>query len=411
MKQARGDLLFRIGIFLLPFENFFFAPSRGWGAIAPIVFLAYGILHFRDVLRLGPEIRKILLVLGGVSAATSLNYLVFPPQLGNVIDAFRALALGIAFLVALVIHFELRAGSVASTLRLLTVAYAVSLGVGVVQFVAVRLGLDPLIAAHDAISKRSTLGIGRIQFTFTEPSFLSMHVYGVLLPLLVFFRYRPESRRLRWVFAGFVLAGLVAVPSVRFVADTAAVAVLGLVFHLRRMSARGWVVAGLASVVVGGSLIFALHDHPRVRRIVTSGVYGDASLASRFFRIDASLRGYAMRPVSFVTGHGLGNASVPFRRGYEEAKDLFRKKRSVYREIRLLAREDTFTPYCMPIRIVSEAGILVLGALLFALFDPRRLFLFAAMLWIYLQFDSYAFYTVWLYLFFVKIAPRSEEAP
>ena len=40
-KKFNNDIIFLIGIFLLPFENFFFAPSFGWATVTPIIFAIY----------------------------------------------------------------------------------------------------------------------------------------------------------------------------------------------------------------------------------------------------------------------------------------------------------------------------------------------------------------------------------
>lgn len=40
-KKFNNDIIFSIGIFLLPFENFFFAPSSGWATVTPIIFAIY----------------------------------------------------------------------------------------------------------------------------------------------------------------------------------------------------------------------------------------------------------------------------------------------------------------------------------------------------------------------------------
>lgn len=45
------DIIFKIGIFLLPFENFFFAPSSGWATISPLVFVIYILLIFKMAIK------------------------------------------------------------------------------------------------------------------------------------------------------------------------------------------------------------------------------------------------------------------------------------------------------------------------------------------------------------------------
>ena len=46
-KTFNSDIIFYIAIFLLPFENFFFAPSSGWATITPIILAIYILLNLR----------------------------------------------------------------------------------------------------------------------------------------------------------------------------------------------------------------------------------------------------------------------------------------------------------------------------------------------------------------------------
>ena len=43
----RDQFLFKLGVLLIPFENFWFAPSKGWAALAPLAFFAYCLWNIR----------------------------------------------------------------------------------------------------------------------------------------------------------------------------------------------------------------------------------------------------------------------------------------------------------------------------------------------------------------------------
>ena len=65
-KKFNNDIIFLIGIFLLPFENFFFAPSFGWATVTPIIFAIY-ILFNLDIRKMiekakDEKAKKIFLV-------------------------------------------------------------------------------------------------------------------------------------------------------------------------------------------------------------------------------------------------------------------------------------------------------------------------------------------------------------
>ena len=62
----------------------------------------------------------------------------------------------------------------------------------------------------------------------------------------------------------------------------------------------------------------------------------------------------------------------------------------------------------MPVRLVSELGVVAALLIVVLLFDRRFVFLYAVTLYVYVQFDSYAFYTLWIHVFFAKILRRAD---
>ncbi len=400
-----GRALFALGVVTLPFENFRFAPSKGWAAIAPIFFALYVLWNVRRLPESVVRLRRVWLVLGAIVALSSLSYLRHPPLLFNWMDAARSLGLGVAFLVALDLRFA-DGHDPGPALRLVAAAFAAALLLGAIQFLAIKLGWDDLVDLHRAAVKRDVLRAGRVQFGFTEPAFASMHVFGVLLPLAICFRRRREARWIVAVLVGFIGFGLLTRFSLRFVLDGLVV----LTFAVGVRLARG--AHPLRDLVIGALLLGALgtltyQKSPRLRRIVTNGVYADGSLASRWFRVQASAIGWMDDPVSFVLGHGLGNLWVPVRAGYDEAAASYAS--DYRREVAHLAERRATTVLSMHVRVISEFGVVAYLVLLVLLFDRRRPFSSLVILYVYLQFDSYAFYAIWLHVHAMR-APRSPTA-
>lgn len=397
----RDDRLFKIAVFLIPFENFFFAPSRGWAAIAPILFFLYCLVHVRELGQSLRNLRRVLLFVGGLIALTSLNFFWSPPDPGLLFDSSRSLALGVTFLVALDLYFNVRGRPASPIIRILVAAYCISIAFGLLQLLVINAGLRDVREVLIALSKRTTLREPRVQFTFTEPAFISMHLYGVLLPLLVLFRGHRTAWRLRWVFFAFVTVAYLCRPSVRFLLDTMVVLSLWLLVEYSFRSKRTLAISALGLAVVGGFFALSYRTSPRVAAIVDKGVYADGSLAERWFLVNASAIGWAEHPLRTLGGWGLGNCRYPFRVGYEQAVEEYDSDNwgRIYR----LREHDPNSMLCMPVRVVSEFGLIAALVILVLLYDRRRLFLFLLILYVYLPFDSLAFYTVWLYVFFVKI--------
>ena len=400
----RSDPLFLLGVLLIPLENFWFAPSRGWATIAPLAFLAYCLLNLP---RLGESLRNlrpVLLAAAAIFGLGSLNFLRYPPDPGILLDVSRALALGLSFLLALDLYFRVRRRDPGPVLRLLTWSYGLSLLVGLLQWAAIAWSWDGVLEFFEQIQKRSTLTRDdpqlrpRVQFTFTEPSFLSMHLFGVMLPLLILFRGRRECRGLWLCLIGIGMTAVLARSSLRLQLDALLIGVLAVLTCFSFRSRRNALLTVAAAVVGVAVLAVGLRDNVRVQRLLESGVYGDESIASRYFRFNASMHGHAEDPLGLVTGHGLSNVWVPFRRGYAAAEAEYR---SDYRkEVDALATRNPTALLSMPLRLLNEVGLLGCLALLGLLFRRRHLLLFGVTLYVYLFFDSYAFYTAWLYVFF-----------
>ena len=170
------------------------------------------------------------------------------------------------------------------------------------------------------------------------------------------------------------------------------------------------------STIILSAIIFivlsfvAYNSNDRIKAIVDKGVYADNSLATRYFRIQASVYGYAEDPGKFLIGYGMGNSILPLRNGYYLALEKY--KNNYVHEIITLGKKDYYdasVSYCLYIRLISEYGIIMFIAIIYALvnkikdskFKYKYEILFV-LLYLYLQFDSYAFYSIWLLIFIIS---------
>lgn len=99
-------MLYKIGLFLIPFENFFFAPSAGWAAIAPIIFFIYFIQNIKKVKIILKKEKKLMigsLVIVGISFFISLMYGI---NIKNIARSFITYFLGIIFYFSLIIRHK-----------------------------------------------------------------------------------------------------------------------------------------------------------------------------------------------------------------------------------------------------------------------------------------------------------------
>ena len=104
----------------------------------------------------------------------------------------------LATLGAIAIAFGIKRIPWRTPLRILIASYWFSFSVGVVQWLSIHLHIKPLAGyfAHlmyrQYINESSVWGGGRPQFLFAEPSYIGMHLFGVLLPLMWLMRGRDR---------------------------------------------------------------------------------------------------------------------------------------------------------------------------------------------------------------------------
>lgn len=400
------NTVFFLGLFLIPFENFFFAPSDGWAAITPIVWAVYLLMNpqaaYRSMLRYNKLwlliIWGVLLFLLTAASSDASETTLFSRFIG----AMTTVGLGLISLYSFDIYLLQRNGSIQKVEKILIWAYAIALLIGVIEYIAITFNISYIYSISEFLFKRNNLVKGRVQFFFTEPSFIGMHLYGVLLPLYIY----TKNSRIRSLLVIFALLALAVSGSVRIVLDTVIVIGIIIIYRTDWNKVKNIVKAVVFTVVMGFIGVYAYNTSYRIRMIFAEGIYADGSLASRWFRVNASFIGYGKDLSRAVWGYGIGNEGIPLDIGHNKAELDYT---SVYiaevDETRKASMSDRDSvSYCMYTRLISEFGILVFC---FMLFIGRRYFLrlrgkdwkmmFVIMLYLYLQFESYGFYTFWLF--------------
>ena len=112
-------------------------------------------------------------------------------------------------------------------MHILIAVYWAALAVGVVQWLAIHLDVECVVGyfkhlmARQYIDDDSIWGGGRPQFLFAEPSYIGMHLFGVLLPLMWMMRGRDTVyvRRLRELIATFAVMAVLMGAGTRIVLD------------------------------------------------------------------------------------------------------------------------------------------------------------------------------------------------
>ncbi|MCI6031608.1 hypothetical protein [Fusobacterium varium] len=409
-------MLYKIGLFLIPFENFFFAPSAGWAAIAPIVFFIY---FFQNIKWIGPILKKEKKLIIGSLVIILISFLfslIYGTNIKAIVRNFITYFLGITFYFSLTIRYRASKKNLQKDFNVLFLAYFLSSLVGLFQWLIYKENVKFIIKIINSISKRSYYP--RVQFTFTEPSFTSMHLYGVILILYLFFKkgnIRITKLQKYCTFI-FPILAIILEKSSRLILDT--LVILTIIFFYKCLFSKKKIWIKFFIIInVSGILLFTYINRdtlavilgkkdPRIEKILNEGIYSDGSLASRYFRINASLKGYCKNKLNVITGYGIGNIKLPLLLGCEEARKEYTN--SYVDEVNQLKFFNGHSLFCMYIKIISEFGIVVLGIILISLYSKKFFLEYMIILYLYLQFDSYAFYSIWFYLYLKKYLKIKE---
>lgn len=397
------EFIFLIGLFFIPFDNLFFAPTNGWAAIAPIIFFVYCIMNIKSLLNAVKKEKKLLIIIYALIVYSLILYYFYPPEFGNVIDAISTITLGVSSYLSFVIRYVIKKHNIKKDLKVLIYAYCIAIVYGVLKYIALKFNIALILNSFKFIEKRY---YDRVAFTFTEPSFITIHVFGVLL---IFYHYVCKSQK-RIIAVLMILFSLITIfskSSGRFLIDLAAFFIIYSISNIfnNKMNIKHKlsIILVIIFAIISGTTIML--NNERMQSIAKVGIYGDPSLAARYFRINASIKGYRKEPIKALFGTGLGNSYYFLHYGYDEAVAEY--KSDYMDEVIDLGKTYPDHLFCMYIRLMSEFGILMFIFIFCAIIKSiikykGNLSLFLMVLWIYVQFDSYALYSIWLYLFLIK---------
>lgn len=390
------EFIFYLGIFFIPFDNLFFAPSSGWATISPIILFCYVLLNLRHV----SISYKAILISLVIIILSLFNYAFYTPTIGGVFDCVSTLCLGITFYLSIDIFFIKKKNSAKMFLRLIFIAYTIALVYGLISLLKI-----PIFESFRMHLEKRYYYSGRLQFTFTEPSFISMHLYGVILPCIIIFKDNVRQiRNLKILLVCYIIVTCLSGASARFFLDTACVFVMFFIkWFINIKNIKRKMIGMAIGVVVLVAVASIMLRQGRFQSILNLGIYADASLASRFFRINAIIKGLLQDPIHVLFGFGIGNTSYPFNMGYEEA--LLEYRNPYLDEIIALHGTTETSFFCGHIRIIADIGLVFYIFLILLLWKKTKgsRMLFYLVMYLYIQFDSYSFYTVWLILFYGRL--------
>ena len=314
--QDRNVIWLLLGIALLPVDGTtlgLYAPF--WSPISPALFAVYCLCNWRQLHIVAVKYLPMFLLPVACIILSIPGWLRFGIHFNAAFMSLTGLFGMLATLGALVIAFHIKRIPWNMPIRLLIAAYWCSFAVGVVQWFSIHLRFEPLVnyfshlMYRQYITDSSVWGGGRPQFLFAEPSYIGMHLFGILLPLMWLMRGRDSiyAKRLRDLIVTYAVGAVLMQAGTRIVIDSVVALLIALVartdWHDGARRVRGMLQI-LGACALG--LLGVLADS-RLSAIAENGAEGDGSFFARIYQSLDPICGLLTHPWTLLTGYGAGN--------------------------------------------------------------------------------------------------------
>ena len=412
--RDRSDYLLFASLVTLPVDGTvlgFFQPF--WTPLSPWLLVLYCLANprlLRQTLhRYAPfailPIVLIMLSMPGWAAFGLHNNAVVMSLTGVVAVPSTLCALDIAY-----VHKKL---SWQESVRTIIAVYWFAFAIGVVQWLAITLQLGSVQGYFSHLLYRSYIIAGsawgmsgaRPQFLFAEPSYIGMHLFGILLPLFWFMRIRDRifASRLRHLIIVFAVGSVLMGSGTRIVLDSlvALIAVIVIDVHWHDTDDRRKGIARLIGASALAAICFMANS--RLDSIMHNGMEGDGSFFARIWQSLGALCGLVKYPWTLLTGYGAGNIAEAIHRGADWSAAILRFMHtdptgalSWYHSI----NADTVWTMSAYTNFLTEFGLIGFGLFLaitlcfigrYHRWNKLTMCWLLLVLYLYVQFEGYAF--------------------
>lgn len=426
--QDRNVIWLLLGIALLPVDGTtlgLYAPF--WSPISPALFAVYCLCNWRQLHIVAVKYLPLFLLPVACIILSIPGWLRFGIHFNAAFMSLTGLFGMLATLGALVIAFHIKRIPWNMPIRLLIAAYWCSFAVGVVQWFSIHLRFEPLVnyfshlMYRQYITDSSVWGGGRPQFLFAEPSYIGMHLFGILLPLMWLMRGLDSiyAKRLRDLIVVYAIGAILMQAGTRIVIDSVVALLIAIIvhntWHDRKQRLRG--MAQLAGACLLG-LMGVLADS-RLTSIAENGAQGDGSFFARIYQSLDPLCGLLAHPWTMFTGYGAGNIINAVWAGASKAEQLLNglgMNGGAATGFAAGMNADTVWTMCAYTSVVAEYGLIGLVLLVIAsIVSMTRVFDTAAaehgvwsktvicwlvlIVYLYIQCENYAFAALPLFIF------------
>ncbi|NMM97061.1 hypothetical protein G1C97_0010 [Bifidobacterium sp. DSM 109959] len=323
-----SDFLFYAALAALPIDGTVAGPYMPfWTPLSPWLFLAYAVANWRRLPQVWHRFRVFFLfplLLVGLSVFdwSQVTFHRLP-----VIISFSGVIGALACLISLDIALRIKRLSWRRMVDLLVIVYWFAFAVGVLQRLSIMFDWTYVrdffvrLMSRQYLTDASQWGGGRPQFLFAEPSYIGMHLFGILLPLIWLLRGRDRARanRLRVLVVVFAVGSVLMGAGVRIILDSIIALMIVIIEANAWRTWRGRLMA--CAELIGTAVLGALSvsvNH-RLSSIAELGFDGDGSFYARLWQSLGPAAGVLKHPMRLLFGYGAGNLSDATHEGADAA--------------------------------------------------------------------------------------------
>ena len=409
------DVLFIGAIVTLPIDGTRLGIDMPyWTPIAPALLVLYAVCNPKLLARSVRWFMPFYILFVTLMATSVYGWLTIGFSPLHTAQTICGLIGGLGCLASIDIAVRLKKLNWNKAITVLVAAYCFAFAIGVLQWLDRNNGLPWLTTLSQRLMYRNYVP-RKPQFLFAEPSYIGMHLFGVLLPLF----WITRRKVLAAVALGFAIGSAAMGVGVRILIDTVIALLLWCVVFANWKCKQTLIpaVLGFVGVGAGGAVVLATND--RVHALLTQGILtGDFSMLARIFRSLTPIVAGLRDPLHLLLGFGAGNIKLAMLRGYEESRsllDAWGANTEGNGEIRLIGNttnEDYYFTMNAYISFVTEFGLIMLiaSAAVLLWFITRHhswnkltVCWLLLLLYLYIQFEGYAFYAVWLFIWAVGV--------
>ncbi|RSX50204.1 hypothetical protein [Bifidobacterium callimiconis] len=427
--QDHADWVLYVAVVMLPVDGTVIGGYMPyWTPVSPWLFMAYAVLNARYWQLLDRRIRLVVVMPVALLVVSVFGWVTIGFRWGTVFLTCAGLFGASACVFSLCIA-KYRGLDFDRILTVMLSTYWLAFAVGVVQFVAIAFRVDFLIRFFEWFMVRSYIGgpqgsaLARPQFLFAEPSYIGMHLYGVLLPLF----WITRKRRILALIVTFAGGAMLMGSGVRIILDSAVAVVLSLVALVNWKRMRNRIVATVSLVPAVVFFVFFLVGNQRVQTLLSKGlISGDESVAARLLRFLILLEAGLHDIPHLIFGYGAGNIYDSFGAGMRRGLDLYARLnggRAYYASDQWTDVQHLSTPRNMFTMsayssLLAEFGIMGIGIICITVFlfvHVKHAWSLMTVSWVilitylYFQFEGYAFYALPLFIWYVETVNKVKS--